>query len=262
MPFRRAFRWLRMRLPQPWSRRLGQLGYLPKLAAGHADTRRGFAEEQLIERLVADDEPLERIGAGLSERVVEVPWALRRLRGGEREERVLDVGTAFAPMVYQRLLVRLPQTVELADLARAEVDGLRSHVVDVRELPFATGSFDVAVCISTLEHVGMDNEKYAVASGGGGDELALRELGRVARRVLVTVPGGADADFGWQRQYAPASFRALALAAGLEVRQLDVFAHDPADGWSPVADDAVASRRYGEGSVAAAAVICAELARP
>ena len=162
-------------------------------------------------------------------------------------------------MVYQRRLVRMAQTVELADLADPDIPGLLSHRVDLRELPFEADTFDVAICISTLEHIGMDNDKYRVASGGGGDLAALRELGRVARRVLVTVPGGSDEDLGWQRQYSPPSFRRLAADAGLRVAALEVFAHDPDRGWSAVEETAIGSRLYGEGSVAAAAVICAEL---
>jgi Methyltransferase domain len=260
LTLRRAYRRIRLRLPQPWSALLGRLVYLPRLASGHEETQRGFAEEALIERLAGESTPLAGIGAGLSERVVEVPWAFRRLSSAA-PSRILDVGTAFSPIVYQRLLVRLPQTVELVDLADAWVPGLRTHRADVRALPFADDSYDAAVCISTLEHIGMDNAAYQVASGGGGDVAALRELGRVARTVLVTVPGGSDHDFGWQRQYSPQTFRAIATAAGLAVTRLETFAHDPGRGWSPVDERAVTSRSYGEGSVNAAAVLCAELTR-
>jgi len=164
-------------------------------------------------------------------------------------------------MVYKRLLVRQRHAVELADLAETAIPGLRSHVADVRNLPFAADSFDVAICISTLEHVGMDNAKYSVQSGGGGDVSALRELGRVARIVLVTVPAGGDEDMGWQRQYAPSTFRRVVDEAGLAVKRLDVFAHDPVSGWSPAAEDSLDGRSYGQGSVTAAAIVCAELTR-
>ncbi len=255
------FRRLRLRLPQPWSRRLGQLAYLPKLLGGDAGTRREFTEEPLIERLVHGGQPLEEIGVGLTERVVEIPWVLRSLPAGSRT-RVLDIGTAFSPVVYKRLLVRAPQTVEVADLAAAEILHLRTHVADVRSLPLPSDSFDVAICLSTLEHVGMDNTSYNVASGGGGDVDALRELGRVAPLVLVTVPAGADADMGWQRQYAPSTFRRVVEQAGLAVQRLQVFAHDPVRGWSAVEEDSVAGRSYGENATAAAAIVCAELRRP
>jgi hypothetical protein len=239
---------------------IGQLAYLPKLASGHDETRREFNEEPIIERLAVGRQPLEGVGVGLSERVVEIPWVMRNL-AGSTGRRVLDIGTAFSPGVYKRLLVRQPHTVEVADLAELDLPGLSSHVADVRCLPFATDSFDVAICVSTLEHVGMDNAQYNVESGGGDDVEALRELGRVAASVLVTVPGGADADLGSHRQYAPSTFRRLVALAGLDVEQLDVFAHDPVDGWRPTEESSVENRTYGNGAVAAAASICAELRR-
>jgi hypothetical protein len=219
-----------------------------------------FAEEPLIERLALDDQPLTGIGVGLSERVVEIPWVLRRLRGAP-STRVLDIGTAFSVLAYKRLLVRQPHVVEVADLAEAYIPPLKTHIADVRKLPFADGSFDTAICISTLEHVGMDNTDYGVESGGAGELDALRELGRVAGRVLVTVPAGSDENMGWQRQYSPSTFHRVVEEAGLTVDHLEVFAHDPVSGWAPAKEDAVTDRTYGERAPAAAAIICAELSR-
>ncbi len=257
----RQFRRLRLRLAQPWSRKLGQLAYSPKLVAGDPSTRREFAEEPLVERLALGDEPLRGFGVGLTERVVEIPWVLRSLRS-HKDAHVLDIGTAFSPMVYKRLLVRQPQSIEVADLAETDHLGLPCHVADVRSLPFAADSFDIAICVSTLEHVGMDNTNYNVASGGGGDVQALGELGRVARMVLVTVPAGDDANMGWQRQYAPRTFRRVVEEAGLVVKRLEVFAHNQMAGWGPVAEDSVEGYAYGNGTPAAAAIVCAELTRP
>lgn len=250
---------LRVRLPQPWSRLIGQLAYLPKLARGHRDTRLAFSEESAIEQLIATKQPLDRIGIDLSERVVEVPWVLRSLP--KAPARVLDVGTAFAPIVYKRLLVRQPQVIDVVDLAEATIPGLNSYVADIRSLPFADNAYDAASCISTLEHIGMDNDHYNIESGGGGDTDGLRELGRVARRVLVTVPAGADEDLGWLRQYSPATFRRRVGEAGLAVVRLEVFAHDPINGWRSASEDSISDRHFGDGTYAAAALICAELSR-
>ena len=250
---------LRVRLPQPWSRLLGQLAYLPQLARGHQETHMAFAEERLIEQLLAGDGPLERIGQGLSERVVEVPWVVRSLP--RAPSRVLDVGTAFAPVVYKRVLARQPQTVEVVDLAEASIPGLRSHVADIRSLPFADGEFGAATCISTLEHIGMENTHYNIESGGRGDVDALRELGRVARRILVTVPAGSDQNLGWLRQYSPSTFRLRVREAGLEAMRLEVFAHEQETGWQRASEDTIGDRHFGHGVYAAAAVICAELAK-
>jgi SAM-dependent methyltransferase len=239
--------------------RFAQLVYLPKILAGHEPTRRTFTEEATIGRLATSTEPLAGAGEGLSERVIEIPWVIRELASAGGHLRVLDIGTAFAPDAYRWLLVRLDHTVEVVDLASADLPGIKSHVADVRSLPFASASFDVATCISTLEHIGLDNDHYGIESGGDGDVQALRELGRVARKVLVTVPAGCDANMGWQRQYSPATFRRTAEQAGLTVERLDVFAHEPGSGWTPAEEASVANRTYGKGAVAAAASICAEL---
>src|SRR5207237_140956 len=77
------------------------------------------------------------------------------------------------------------------DLAEADVPGLRSVIGDVRQLPFEDGSFDLVLCISTLEHVGRDNTVYGLAreEDEEGLDAALRELRRsgVAERVRVWV---------------------------------------------------------------------------
>jgi hypothetical protein len=255
------FRALRMRLPQPWSLRLGQLVYLPRLLRGDVATRLTFSEEPLIEQLASTKGRLgDGVGAGLSERVVEIPWVLRSLSDGP-VVRVLDVGTAFAPVVYKRLLLRLPHRIETVDLADVSLPAITSHVADVRNLPFDQDRFDVATCISTLEHIGMDNAHYHIESGGEDDVEALRELGRVARRILVTVPAGSDESLSWLRQYAPGTFRKRVGEAGLQVNRLDIFAHDSAGGWSIATEDAISDCHFGRGAYAAAAVICAELQR-
>lgn len=256
-----SYRAVRLRLPQPWSRALGKLLYGPRLATGHVNTRREFAEEPIIERLSLSAAPLDHIGDGSSERVIEVPWVIRRVTE-LNPSRMLDVGTAFAPMIYKWLLVRQAPTIETVDLADATVPGLQNHVADIRELPFADDTFELATCISTLEHIGMDNTQYSLESGGAGDVQALKELGRVARRVLVTTPCGRATDMPHQRQYSPERFRRAAADAGLEVERLDLFAHTPGAGWSPASEDEVLVRNYGESAYAAAAVICAQLGRP
>lgn len=262
---RRIFKRARIALPARLSLLLGMAAYLPRLVTS-PETRRHFREEAAIDSALRSDGELRAGGESLSERVVEVPWVMRNLPVGHR--RVLDTGTANAPLAYQRLLCRLDADVQGADLVPFELPGVRCTVADLRQLPFPDASFDAALCISTLEHVGMDNEVYFDSSGQPvdeqGDLTALRELGRVTRpggRVLVTVPGGRDESFGWHRQYSPAAFARLAEAAGLEPVRLDLFAHDPGIGWRAVPPEDLSERSYGSGAVAAAGLICAVLTR-
>jgi hypothetical protein len=76
------------------------------------------------------------------------------------------------------------------------------------------------------------------------------------------VPAGRDENMGWQRQYAPRTFRRVVDEAGLTAQRLDVFAHDPIVGWAPADEDSVETRTYGKGAIAAGASICAVLSRP
>src|SRR5581483_6365997 len=93
---------------------------------------------------------------GVDERPIEIPWCLARVRPGER---VLDVGYAFAEQVYLDALVDLGGVTGV-DLVEREAPGITGVQADLRELPFGDHQFDVAIAISTLEHVGRDNTQY------------------------------------------------------------------------------------------------------
>jgi hypothetical protein len=257
---RQLFRRLRIALPQPLSILLGGVAYLPALLRD-GQTRRAFREEVTIERTLRSGRHLAGF-KDTTERVIEIPWVLRHVNGAHS---LLDVGTAFAPPVMQRRLARLPIARKVGvDLAPFVLRDVESREADIRALPFADGEFDVAVCLSTLEHIGMDTSRYVEGDddpSAGDDVTALRELGRVARTVLLTVPGGARADLGWQRQYSAERLEAAARDAGLQVRQLDIFVHDPTSGWRPAGREDLPGRSYGQGAPAAAALLCAALGR-
>ena len=209
----------------------------------------------------ADERPRELTAPPwVDERAVEIPWALARYRG---EPRVLDVGYAFAEPAYLAALVRAcPGEPVGVDLAERDVPGLRGVRSDVRELPFADGSFDVAFCVSTLEHVGLDNTGYGVE--GGRDEegrgRALRELGRVLGRhgrLLVTVPAGERENHGSFVQLEPDAWLALFDGAGLECVEHEAYERTP-DGWAS-RSSLPPGLRYGSRGDGAAGVLCAEL---
>jgi len=224
-----------------------------------------FARVRLLDDAVAfaawarsaGERPRELRGPGGSdERPVEIPWCLARYSG---EPRVLDVGYAFAEPVYLAGLVGLG-AAELVgvDLAEAEVPGLRGVVADVRSLPFADGAFDVVFCISTIEHVGADNERYGLEAAPGGLDEGLRELRRVGGRVLVTVPCGEPGDHGWFVQDDPEGWRRRFRSAGFLVFEEEVYELGD-DGWRSATEFDATGVRYGERGPGASAVLCAEL---
>lgn len=196
------------------------------------------------------------------ERVVEVPWVLSRLVPAGR---VLEVGYAFAEPAYLAALLRSGVELVGVDLARREVDGMETVEADVRELPFEDGSFDQALLVSTLEHVGADTTVYGVSGRSQSREepreRALRELARVLRAdasLLVTVPLGEPGDYGWFRQEDERGWTRLFARAGLFLEELELYELTP-EGWR--ADPALDTRglRYAERGPAASAVLCAEL---
>jgi O-antigen chain-terminating methyltransferase len=200
--------------------------------------------------------------AATEERFVEIPWVLARYDG---EQRVLDVGYAFAEPAYLAGLVALGASgLTGVDLAEADVPGLRSVAGDVRQLPFEDGSFDLVLCVSTLEHVGRDNTVYGLAreADDEGLDTALRELRRVlARRgrLLVTVPCGEAEDLGSQVQLEPRGWIRRFQQAGLLVFEDELYELTP-DGWRSVTL-LTPGLRYGDRGPGASAVLCAELRR-
>lgn len=204
--------------------------------------------------------------AGMSERVVEIPWALSRYAG---ERRVLDIGACYALGVWTRHLTRrgIPE-LHGVDLAARPVEGMKVTQADVRAMPFDDGYFDLAFCVSTLEHVGEDNTNYSVAreAGGAGDDTrALQEIERVLRpggRVLVSVPFGRADDLGWQRVYDLEAWESAVAATTFETAELAIYESSDA-GWLRCEGDALPSRPYRDaGAPAATAVLCAVLRRP
>jgi SAM-dependent methyltransferase len=178
--------------------------------------------------------------AACDERVIEIPWTLARYRG---EPRVLDVGYAHAGAPYLVALTdAVPERVSGVDLVEADVPGIDPVVADIRSLPFEDGSFDVAFCISTLEHVGADNTRYGAAAGGEGDmATALAELLRVlgdGGRLLLTVPCGPEQDFGWYVRLPAESWRRLFEQGGFAIVEDEVYGRTE-EGWGSAREEDV-----------------------
>jgi SAM-dependent methyltransferase len=198
--------------------------------------------------------------AGTDERVVEIPWVLSRLSGA----RALEVGYAFAEPPYLAALLQAGfEELVGVDLAAADVPGLRGVQADVRDLPFADDSFDLALCVSTLEHVGADNSGYGLeAEDDGASRLtALRELRRVLTprgRLLITVPCGEPGEYGWFHQDDVRGWTRLFARAGFFIEEQETYELTE-EGWRTAPELDSAGLRYGERGPAASAVLCAEL---
>lgn len=197
------------------------------------DLRRNPAEEKLITSELARPPVWGGLvdasrSIGMTERVVEIPWVLSRLRG---EASVLDIGTSFAPRIYVSHLLGLHiPHVRGLDIAPAPDTGMPLVAGDIRAAPFKDDSFDLVLCISTLEHIGLDRDPFSGGLGRGeeGDATALREIRRILRpkgRLLVSVPFGRPERHPEFRQYGLREWEDLIERSGFVESAGDVFAY-------------------------------------
>jgi hypothetical protein len=132
----------------------------------------------------------------VSEREAEIPWAAKNAVAP-----VLDVGCAESTY-----LADLPAPVDGIDVRPvAAVGPLRCcYRGDIRTFDFVR-PYATVLAISTIEHVGLANPGYGTAADDpDGDRRALEGCVAAAGpggRVLVSVPFGRPAHYGWFRQY-------------------------------------------------------------
>lgn len=210
------------------------------------------------------------LGAGFDERVIEYGWLFsRRLTG-----RVLDAGSVLnhrhlaerlLPSIEDLTIVTLaPEATSLNSL------GISYLYADLRRLPLRDDWFDEVVCLSTIEHVGMDNAVYGAIEPRSAEPredaaAALRELLRVVRpggRVHLSLPFGRREDFGWFRQFDREDVDDLLRRAGVGDQEELVYIHSP-NGWQRGSAREAAGAGYNseegraaDGAVAARAVLC------
>ncbi len=259
---------------------------LRRLLAGLRDTARllsptvraerayTFARRRLVRDAVAsarsgsgDWLSPQPFGAGLDERVVEVPWAFERLGAGAV---LLDVGSALN---HDELLAGvLDRYHEVVFVNPYADDGYRSASSrvryvrgDARDLPI-TGRVPLITCLSTLEHVGCDNRRYGgPASVAGSDRRAARAAAMASfrgalqprGRLLLTVPFGRFADLGWFEQLDAAALEHAVAAFAATSVLATYFLHD--GGWRRAGPAECADARYGSVTPGATAVACLEL---
>ena len=213
-------------------------------------------------------------GAGHTERVIEIPWALSKYNGGSR---VLEVGCSFAsenPEYIQGLKALNIPELHGIDISSVDSPHFIKRTADIRESGYETGFFDFVLCISTLEHVGKDNTKYyqPVAelpqdpqSSSAPDVMALREMFRILKpggKLILTVPFGKFVDYGWFATYDSQAISILFQSIPSAKINAEYFKYTN-NGWMPCVPGELAETSYGEnGAPAAAGLACFEITKP
>jgi SAM-dependent methyltransferase len=213
---------------------------------GYGEYRVEFLEEainnkQLLHALLKGEPLPQGYGFRLDARVIEIPWVLAR--AAQHTGNFLDAGSAFnygfvldSPGLSdkRRFVVTLaPEGDAFWTLGVSYVYG------DLRNLDFRDNLFDTVACVSTIEHIGMDNSMYAgksdIAKRGDPKEFleAVRELKRVLKpggSLYITFPFGRYENHGWFQQFDSQLVDTLIQGFDPEVVHEDIFRYDP-DGW-------------------------------
>lgn len=288
---RSAVRWLRRRLAGQRAgdaiesalvRRYVWSGRVP-FSPGYGEYRRRYVRSLLADtallRAFREGGPLPPAhGYRLDERVVEYPWVFSRVDVWGR--RVLDAGGALDHQDLRAHPEIARRTVVIVSLAHEAGRVAGRHVIaDLRRLALRDEAVDTVVCVSTIEHVGLDNTRLYTPEARfreddrGAWRPALGELVRVLRpggRLLLTVPFGKARTFGWMQQFDRAGVEAMLDAAGGTPVDVAFFRYD-ATGWRRADAAACADCEYfdvhagqgmpADGAAAARAVACIELIR-
>lgn len=158
----------------------------------------------------------------ISERSVEIPFVMSRV--GEAID-ILDVG--YDGNQYIGELIGLRRQLTVIDVNQRTLPaGAAFYHGDIRWTGFESESFDLIICLSTIEHIGM--KAYGlVGEGASGAPDALREMERLLKRdggrLLLTLPIGLEGITTWAGegefyQYSPKSF--LKLLKGWAINEL------------------------------------------
>jgi len=151
-------------------------------------------------------------GYALDDRVVEYPWVLSRI-SESNDGYLLDAGSAlnFKEILESPALKN--KRITIINLNPEEncfwQKGISYVFGDLRNLPFKDNCFDYITCISTLEHIGMDNVLYTKDSKYKEEKIfdfekAILELKRVLKeegKLFITIPFGKYQNLGRFQQF-------------------------------------------------------------
>ena len=173
--------------------------------------RQSLADPGIMQRF----QPVEKLPTGygikIDERIVEFPWVVAHLPA--EPVRCLDAGSTLnhdfildRPVFSNKdltIMTLVPESEAFWDRKISYLWG------DLRTSPFATDWFDVVTCISTLEHVGMDNSIYTDNPTYQKKDFqshleVIKEFKRILKpsgKLYLTVPYGRFQDCGFQQVF-------------------------------------------------------------
>lgn len=226
-----AIPFYRLRGSQPWT-----LGY-------HTTKQRAIEAAIDTDAVAVGKELPPMFGAALDERVVEYAWVFGHLRRAGPTGRLLDAGSIFN---HDYLLRRPPlQGSDLTIMTLAPEkqcfwhSGISYVFGDLRDTYFKDGAFDTIVCISTIEHVGLDNtllytsDRERAECDERGFVAAAKEFRRIIKPggvCYISFPYGARLNLGWYQVFDDAMVEQIVEAYGPSEHSVEYFSYTK-QGW-------------------------------
>lgn len=219
---------------RPWSR--GYYAYKAYFL------EKAINDPVMMSRFIQGTQLPSKYGFRIDERAVEYLWVFSRLESEHRN--IFDAGSAlnFPFILDSRALQH--RGVTLCTLAPERIhykDARISYIYDdLRNLMLRDEWFDAITCISTLEHVGMDNTLLYTnddqhKESSNTDYLkVVQELKRILRpggKLLITVPYGKYENHGWLQQFDSKMIAEVVRAFDGSSSRLSYFRYMN-DGWA------------------------------
>lgn len=195
----------------------------------------------------------EQYGVGLDERCIEYPWFFANAKHDAKV--YLDAGSALNHQFILENDFWNDKSLTIFTLAPEACcfwnKKISYNYGDLRQLPYRDNWFDEIACISTLEHVGMDNSNYSPADNVDGYDMdsfqsALSELNRILKsggRFLLTVPFGKYQNFRKFQQFDKDLLGKASTSFGA-IEQESVFYRYSKNGWQIASVDECAECEY------------------
>lgn len=164
-----------------------------------------------IEKRLKSPTSVKPFGIGIDERIVEIPWIMEELSKFSYGN-FLDAGSSLNhPIILNRLKGKFHIVITtLYPESHCQFkDGISYTYEDMRNLSFKDKYFDVIASISTLEHIGGDNEVYKSITSNhemekGNHLNALMQLKRTLKpegTLFLTIPFGIFKEYKHIRQF-------------------------------------------------------------
>jgi SAM-dependent methyltransferase len=143
--------------------------------------------------------PRDVLGGMTPYRQAEYDFVLRNLQSLDIKAKILDVGCSSSTFSSKIKFSRNRCEIIGIDLIN-EVDslGFPLAIMDAMNIGFKDRSFDQVICLSAMEHIGLDNDGVDANYEGlnhriNSDALAMKEIWRVLKdkgTLMLSVPYG------------------------------------------------------------------------